>query len=419
MFTSSVTLLLCAFLAANPSEVQTSTPVPKAPPQTSPALPKTGHELKSLSGFGLEDGTPVKLRLTRNLSSGTDKKGDQVDFEVLEEVKSGDVVVIPRGGIAWATITEAEHKKSMGRGGKLNVNIDSVRLQDGEKAALRSSNDNKGGGHVGAMTGAIVATTILFWPAAPLFLFVHGKDINIPKGTEITAYIAGDVPLDKTKFELQDSSQASTATAATAATTTVLSLNSTPQGADIELDGSFIGSTPSSSNVAAGEHQIKITKRGFKPWERKLKTSSGTANLNADLAKDSSSNKPDQESASSPNSRQQVVSTVYITPTGDQFDIYLGAALRKKAVPLTVVEKPENAAFILKTTQVETHKETTGSVQLVKDGAILWSYSVNKGRGAKNLQSMAEAMAKHLKSEYFHPTSVQVAISPLPDRRED
>ena len=34
----------------------------------------------ALTGFGLEDGTPVKLRLTRNLSSASEKKGDTVDF---------------------------------------------------------------------------------------------------------------------------------------------------------------------------------------------------------------------------------------------------------------------------------------------------------------------------------------------------
>lgn len=43
------------------------------------------------------------------------------------------------------------------------------------------------------------------------------------------------------------------------------------------------------------------------------------------------------------------------------------------------------------------------SVQLIdQDGTVCWSYAVNKGRGAKNRQSMAEAIAKHLKGEYFH-----------------
>ena len=50
----------------------------------------------------------------------------------------------------------------------------------------------------------------------------------------------------------------------------------------------------------------------------------------------------------------------------------------------------------------DTQDKASTSVQLVdSSGKIVWSYSVNKGRGAKNLQSMAEAIASHLKSEYF------------------
>lgn len=42
------------------------------------------------------------------------------------------------------------------------------------------------------------------------------------------------------------------------------------------------------------------------------------------------------------------------------------------------------------------------SVQLInKEGIIVWSYSVNKGRGQKNRQSMAEAIAKHLNDDYL------------------
>lgn len=37
------------------------------------------------------------------------------------------------------------------------------------------------------MTAAMVATSIVFFPPAPLFLFIKGKDITIPKGTEVTA----------------------------------------------------------------------------------------------------------------------------------------------------------------------------------------------------------------------------------------
>ncbi len=276
MIRTKAAVLLCVFLTASFGEGQT----PTAPPKVTPAQQSISPPL---AGFGLEDGTPVKVRLTRNLSSGSDKKGDQVDFEVLEDIKVADVIVIPRGSVALATITEAEPKRRMGREGKLNVNIDSVRLKDGEKAALRASKETKGGGHVGAMTGAIVATSIVFFPAAPLFLFMHGKDINIPKGTEITAYVEGNVPLDKSRFDGQGGTAGAIAGPAASPTTTLVAISSNPSGADIEIDGNFIGTTPSSNTVPAGDHQIKITKKGFKTWERKLKTSPGVANLNADL----------------------------------------------------------------------------------------------------------------------------------------
>src|ERR1700746_4076843 len=101
----------------------------------------------------LEDGTPVKLRISQTVSSADAHVGQTVDFEVLEEVKLGGTLLIPKGGIAWATVTEAQSKRRMGRGGKLNMNIDSVRLVDGEKIALRAVKEGKGGGPTGAMTG--------------------------------------------------------------------------------------------------------------------------------------------------------------------------------------------------------------------------------------------------------------------------
>jgi hypothetical protein len=150
--------------------------------------------------FVLHDSTPVRMRLGRTVSSQDAHVGDTVDFEVLDDVKVTDVVVVARGATAIATVTEAKPKGRMGKAGKLGINIDYVRLTNGDKAALRAIKDVEGGSHTGAMTGAIVATAIVFFPAAPLFLFMHGKEITIPKGTEITAYVNGEIGLDRAKF---------------------------------------------------------------------------------------------------------------------------------------------------------------------------------------------------------------------------
>jgi hypothetical protein len=257
--------------SAAPSAAASTTQQPAA--TSTPSAPKP-----AMQGFGLEDGTPVKLRSARTISSADAHTGDTLDFEVLEDVFVAGALVVPKGGIAWGTVTEAQSKRRMGRGGKLNVNIDSVRLVDGEKVPLRAIKDTKGGGHVGAMTGAMVATSIVFFPAAPLFLFMHGKDITIPKGTEITAYINGDTRLDQAKF------QGSKTDSAAALTAALLDIASTPQGADIEIDGKFVGSTPSSVSVSPGDHDVVVKKSGFAVWDRKVTVSSGKININAELA---------------------------------------------------------------------------------------------------------------------------------------
>jgi hypothetical protein len=62
-----------------------------------------------------------------------------------------------------------------------------------------------------------------------------------------------------------------------------LEVSSTPDGADIEIDGNFVGSTPSTVGVAAGPHQLSVKKAGFQPWERKITVSSGHIKIDAAL----------------------------------------------------------------------------------------------------------------------------------------
>src|SRR5262249_54830818 len=139
--------------------------------------------------FILQDATPVRIRLNRNVSSADAHVGDSVDFETLEDVAASELVVIPKGSMAIGTVTEAQPKRRMGRAGKLEIVLDYVRLADGGKAAIRAVKEAKGGSHTVGMTAGIVATGILFFPAAPFFLFMHGKDITVPKGAEMTAYV--------------------------------------------------------------------------------------------------------------------------------------------------------------------------------------------------------------------------------------
>ena len=258
-------------VTAKPAHAPASDQPPSTPAQTGPTL---------------LDGTPVRMRISETVSSADAKVGQEIPFEVVEDVDVDGVPVITKGATAIATVTAAQPKRRMGRAGKLNISIGYVRLIDQEKAALRGVKDAQGGGHVGAMTGAIVATSIVFFPAAPLFLLIHGKDITIPQGTEITAFVQGDMHVDMAKFAVHGPGNAvdaaSTPAVATAASTSVI-LESTPTAADIAIDGKFVGNTPSTVTVAAGSHQLIVSKKGFTDWTRTINVTGGSIHVDATL----------------------------------------------------------------------------------------------------------------------------------------
>jgi hypothetical protein len=122
------------------------------------------------------------------------------------------------------------------------------------------------------------------------------------------------------------------------------------------------------------------------------------------------------------NAAAQESPALFITPTANNLEAFLSAAMINKQVPVTVVTKEERAALVLTASPVDIRQQSAGArfarclvascggskdrgatnVQLVKGETVVWSYAVNKGRGEKDRQSLAEAIAKHLKADYFH-----------------
>jgi hypothetical protein len=54
-----------------------------------------------------------------------------------------------------------------------------------------------------------------------------------------------------------------------------VTVKSTPPGADINVDGKFMGSTPSTIQLTAGEHEVLVEKEGLRPWQRTMTVSAG------------------------------------------------------------------------------------------------------------------------------------------------
>lgn len=109
------------------------------------------------------------------------------------------------------------------------------------------------------------------------------------------------------------------------------------------------------------------------------------------------------------------------------FAVALTAALNKKHAPATVVTDEKSADYVLQSAAVAAKQESGASkiarclfaycagiegsssvsVQLVRrsDGSVAWAYQVRKGNGGPvGIQSLSEAVAKHLKNEFLDHT---------------
>jgi len=65
--------------------------------------------------------------------------------------------------------------------------------------------------------------------------------------------------------------------------TVVVQVTSEPTGAEITVDGSFVGSTPSELRLSPGKHELVISKPGRKTWERTLQITGDKTTVHADL----------------------------------------------------------------------------------------------------------------------------------------
>ena len=261
----------------------------------------------ALAQVQIPDGTKIRLRLEQPLSSATAEEGQSVSLSVADSIRVGNAIVIPQGSSATGTVTQSTKKRRMGRTGKLDFSIDRVRSIDGEWIAVRYSQTKKDGGNrmlaTGVTTGIMAA---LFWPAAPFFLLMQGKDATIPKGAAFEVFTddahlvlntAQTSPnmyaslVDRALVQAAGYAPATPASAnmlgqpavapAGSAGTAALTVSSTMPGAEIEIDGAYVGSTPSTLQLPAGVHRVTV-RYGSANWERSVQVNPGsTITVNA------------------------------------------------------------------------------------------------------------------------------------------
>lgn len=233
------------------------------------------------------DGTKVRVRLDQSLSSATADEGQTVELSVSDAIRVDGTVVVAEGARATGTIVTAQEKRRMGRAGKLDFSVDRIRAVNGEWLPVRYTLTKKEGNSKAVSTGVITAgVAVAFWPAAPFVLLRKGKDIDINKGVAFDVFVDGNhtvgVPTAPAQVTQKETPRPPAPAVAAPAPAEVVSVtvNSNEAGADIEVNGSFVGNAPTTLKLAPGQYAITVRK-GMQVWQRNLQVTSGSITLNA------------------------------------------------------------------------------------------------------------------------------------------
>jgi hypothetical protein len=218
----------------------------------------------------LKDGTIIQLRLKEGVSSELAQVGDEVACRVTEDVKVDDVLVIRKGSIARGIVTEAR-RKGMWHGGRITITVKAVRLADGEEVPLRLARISVAGSS-----------------SAPFLGLANQADVK--PGEDMIGVVNDDFPIDAAKFDGKSSGhmgsppraqgsagEPKTASADAPEEAATVVFRSTPDAAEIILDGKFMGNTPSTLRVSPGEHKISLQKSGFVTWQRTMTVNWGSS----------------------------------------------------------------------------------------------------------------------------------------------
>jgi hypothetical protein len=146
---------------------------------------RTQPDCSANNGCLLKEGVLVPLKFAADLNSKTAHEGDPVEFLLDDDLKVGTSIIVPKGAHAVATVTDAKKAGMMGKPGELSVQMQYL-VSGSNHVRIRGTKGREGD----SKTGATVALTVLF---GPIGLIKHGKNVDIPAGTALTAYVDQDI----------------------------------------------------------------------------------------------------------------------------------------------------------------------------------------------------------------------------------
>jgi hypothetical protein len=143
--------------------------------------------------FSMEEGTPIRLSLQEELSTKTSSAGQKLQLSVTEDILAKDekTILVKKGAPATGYLTTVDESDG-GKGGKLSVEITSVKAVDGSRIPLRCVKAKAGKGGAGVGSYIVGGVLLGFVGLGIVALCSKGKHASMPAGTVLTAFVERD-----------------------------------------------------------------------------------------------------------------------------------------------------------------------------------------------------------------------------------
>ncbi len=142
-------------------------------------------------GVRLAAGTKVLVALTDGLSSKTHMEDERIKFTVVEDVLSNGQIVIAKGAAAAGRIKKVAESERFGKGGRLAIEIETVKTVDGQSLKLYGFHGVWGKDRRGAVIGW---RNIIGGLAGE----IRGKEAKINPGTQFEAFTDEEITVKVT-----------------------------------------------------------------------------------------------------------------------------------------------------------------------------------------------------------------------------
>lgn len=193
--------------------------------------------------------TLIKIKLVTPLNTDVSKVGDKVKFQAAEDVIYNGKLIIAAGAPGEGVVTKVKSARNFGRNGEIDVNFQQIQAFDGtmlettlgEKAKKEIEN-------LAMAAGASLAGIALLGPVGIVGgIFVNGKDIDLPAGTESYIQTKVDTNIYAIQTTLKDNFKINTPPVANTAETSSVD-NSSENVTENNYEGNYTEETDESLN---------------------------------------------------------------------------------------------------------------------------------------------------------------------------